>query len=329
MNRREFVKNAAVVSASTLALPNSRIFAAGNKLNIALIGTWGRANSYFNTLSNENVVALCDVDEEHLASAAKKFPNAKQYVDWRKCLEQKDIDAVICATPDHTHAFIATWAMNRGLHVYCEKPLANSVEEARLVRSTYLKNKHKLATQVGTQRHAYPNFNRVRELIRDGVIGELVNVRAWGNRQIPKPGYLPAKGKPPKTLHYDLWIGPAPYHPYNPDYFSGKRGLNCLQWNMYWDFGSGQVGDMGSHTMDLAWYGIDATLPTTAEAFGEPFNPEHHQAMAMEESTHVEPGSVLKVFQKGYLLNGRLLRPAMVVVSKAPADAPPSIDEKA
>jgi predicted dehydrogenase len=159
--------------------------------------------------------------------------------------------------------------MNRGLHLYCEKPMANCVHEARVVRETYLKNKHKIATQCGTQRHAYPNFNRVRELIVDGAIGELTDVYTWGNRQIPKPGYLPAEGEPPKHLHYDLWLGPSPWHPYNPAYFHG-----CLGWNMYWDFGSGQIGDMGSHTMDLAWNAIDTTLPTTAEAKGDPFNPD-------------------------------------------------------
>jgi predicted dehydrogenase len=277
MHRRQFLQASAVAGTGLIILPAGSLRGAtapGNKLNIALIGTWGRGEAFFPAISKENVVALCDVDEEHLAFAAEKFPGAKQYVDWRKCLEQKDIEAVICAVPDHHHAFIAMWAMNRGLHVYCEKPLANSVEEARLVRATYLKNKNKLATQVGTQRHAIPNFDRVRELIRDGIIGELINVRAWGDRQLRKPGYLPASGKPPKTLHYDLWIGPAQFHPYNPDYFSGPSGLNCLQWNMYWDFGSGQVGDMGSHTMDLAWNAIDAGLPETAVAQGDPFNPE-------------------------------------------------------
>jgi len=181
---------------------------------------------------------------------------------------------VVCCTPDHTHAFIANWAMNRGLHVYCEKPLAITVEEARVVRATYLKNKHKLATQVGTQRHEIENFNRVRELVLDGAIGELHEVCAWGNRQLPKPGYLPAEGEPPKYLHYDLWIGPSPFHPYNPGYFALGPGMNCLSWNMYWDFGTGQVGDMGSHTMDLAWNAIDGGLPTSAEAKGEPLNPD-------------------------------------------------------
>jgi predicted dehydrogenase len=164
--------------------------------------------------------------------------------------------------------------MNRGLHIYCEKPLGNTVEEARVVRATYLKNKNKLATQVGTQRHAKENFNRVRELVRDGAIGELTDAYAWGNRQLRRSGYPPAKGTPPKHLHYDLWIGPARFHPYNAEYFSGGPGMNCLQWNMYWDFGTGQVGDMGSHTMDLAWNAIDAGLPTSAEGEGETFNPE-------------------------------------------------------
>jgi len=277
MKRRQFLKSAALAGASTLILPRTKLFGAGSpnsKLNIALIGTWGRAAAHFNAISSENVVALCDVNEEHLAFGAKRFPNAKQYVDWRKCLDQKDVNAVVICTLDHTHAFIANWALNRGMHVYCEKPLGISVEEARVVRANYLKNKHKLATQVGTQRHEYENFNRVRELVLDGAIGELQEVSAWGNRKYPKPGYPPADGAPPKYLHYDLWIGPAPFHPYNPAYFAGGPGMNCLSWNMYWDFGTGQVGDMGSHTMDLAWNALDADLPTSAEAKGDPFNPE-------------------------------------------------------
>ena len=258
-------------------LPRGPLFGANapsNKLNIALIGTWGRGEAHFGAISSENVVALCDINEDHLAFGAKKFPKAKQYVDWRECLDNKDLNAVVCCTADHTHAFVANWAMNRGLHVYCEKPLANSVEEARVVRANYLKNKNKIATQCGTQRHEIENFNRVRELIRDGAVGDLVQVSAWGDRQLRRPGYLPAEGEPPKNFHYDLWIGPSPMHPYNPGYFSGGSGMNCLQWNMYWDFGSGQVGDMGSHTMDLAWNAIDATLPTSAEGKGDPFNPD-------------------------------------------------------
>jgi predicted dehydrogenase len=278
IQRRHFLKASAAAGAGLVILPSGTLFGQNkpsNKLNIALIGAWGRARAHYQGLAGENVVALCDVDENHLAIAAKEFPKAKHYVDWRKCLDQKDLEAVVCCTTDFTHAHVANWAMNRGLHVYLEKPQGNSVEEARLVRENYLKHKNKLATQLGVQRHAKANFNRVRELILDGAIGELSAVHVWGSRQIRRPGYLPAEGTPPKTLHYDLWLGPSPYHPYNPGYFSAEKpGSNCLSWNMYWDFGSGQIGDMGSHTMDLAWNAIDAELPVSVEATGEEFNPE-------------------------------------------------------
>jgi hypothetical protein len=277
MNRRKFIQAACATGAGLLILPRTKLFGAdapSKKLNIALIGVWGRALQHYDALEKENVVALCDINELRFAGALARFPGAKTYVDWRQCLEQKDLDAVVCCTPDHHHALIAVAAMNRGLHVYMEKPIALTVDECRLVRATYLKNKHKLATQAGTQRHAIPNFMRVRELIRNGAIGELRNVYVWGNRQLAKPGYLPAAGEPPATLHYDLWLGPASNHPYNPEYFSGAAGANCLQWNMYWDFGAGQVGDMGNHTMDLAWNAIDAGLPTAIEANGDPFNPD-------------------------------------------------------
>ena len=272
VQRRQFLKSTAAAGIGLIILPSgtlSGVNAASNKLNVALIGAWGRGRAHHGSISSENVVALCDVDEKKMAQAAKKFPKAKNYVDWRKCLEQKDLDAVICSTTDHTHAFVANWALNRDLHVFCEKPLGNTVEEARVVRATYLKKKNKLATQVGTQRHAQPNFERVRELVKDGAIGDLTDAYAWGNRQIRRDGYLPAKGEPPKNLHYDLWIGPSPWHPYNPGYFGG-----CLSWNMYWDFGSGQIGDMGSHTIDLVWNVIDADRPTTAKGEGQEYNPE-------------------------------------------------------
>ena len=277
MKRRDFLNTTALTSAGLMILPSGTLFGKntpGNKLNIALIGVWGRGLAHYDSLSKENVVALCDVNEARFPEALKRFPNAKTYVDWRKCLEQKDLDAVVICTADHTHAFVANWALNRGLHVYCEKPLAISVEEARVVRANWLTKKDKLATQVGMQRHAFANFNRIRELIRDGAIGELQSAAAWGNRQIRRKGYPAGQGQPPEGFHYDLWLGPSPDHPYSPEYFSGGAGANCLQWNMYWDFGAGQIGDMGSHTMDLLWNAIDAGLPTTAEAKGEAFNPE-------------------------------------------------------
>lgn len=276
LSRRNFVSTAAA-GAGFLILPSGHRLGAqtpSNKLNVGLIGVWGRGLAHYDSLSEENVVALCDVNEARFPDALKRFPGATTYVDWRKMLDQKDLDAVVICTADHTHAFVANWALNRDLHVYCEKPLAITVEEARTVRANWLTKKGKLATQVGMQRHANPNFNRVRELIRDGAIGELKSAYAWGNRQIRMDGYLIGDGAPPEDFHYDLWLGPSPYHPYNPEYFSGRAGANCLQWNMYWDFGAGQIGDMGSHTMDLLWNAVDAKLPTTASAKGEAFNPD-------------------------------------------------------
>jgi predicted dehydrogenase len=268
MNRRTFLKQSAVAGAGIMVL-KSGILKAGQspneKLNIAVIGVGGRGAGNMNAVSGENIVALCDVNEQNLAKAAERFGQAKTYIDWRKCLEQKDIDAVVCSTTDHTHAFINVWAMNRGKHVYCEKPLANSVHEARVVRETYLKNKHKLATQMGTQIHASDNYRRMVELIRRGAIGTVENARVWCSR-VPEGGsYLPGVKPVPKHIHWDLWVGPSPFHPYNPGYFGG-----CLAWNRFWDFGSGQIGDMGSHMMDMAYWGLDLKLPTTCKAEGSP-----------------------------------------------------------
>ena len=275
MNRRSFLTTSSMATGMTI-LP-SRIITGqtspNNKLNLALIGASGRGNAHHGWIGKENVVALCDVDEEHLAHGLKKFPKAKTFRDWRKCLDFEGLDAIVIATPDHHHAFISNWALNRDLHVYCEKPLAITVEEARTVRENWLSKKGKLATQVGTQMHAQPNYARMKEMILDGAIGELQQVIGWGNRKLPRDGYFKAEGKPPSNLDWDLWLGPARDHPYNPQYFSGgDGGANCLKWNMFRDFGVGQMGDMGSHMMDMCWNGMDATSPTAIKAKGEAFN---------------------------------------------------------
>jgi len=272
MKRRAFLKQSAVVGAGVMIL-KSGILKAGQspneKLNIAVIGAAGRGADNMNSVKSENIVALCDVNEQTLAAAAKQFPQAKTYIDWRKCLEQKDIDAVICSTTDHTHAFINVWAMNRGKHVYCEKPLANSVHEARAVRETYLKNKGKLATQMGTQMHATDNFRRMVELVRHGAIGAVKTAHVWCSRTPAGGNYLPEVKPIPEHIHWDLWLGPSSLHPYNPEYLGG-----CLSWNRFWDFGSGQIGDMGSHMMDMAYWALDLRFPTSCEAAGTPVHPD-------------------------------------------------------
>jgi len=277
MQRREMLKTTAagltILKSGTLRGQN----APSNRLNVALIGVWGRGTAHYNVLRGENVVALCDINDLRTKEALEIFPKAKAYWDWRQCLDQKDVEAVIICTADHHHAFIANWALNRDMHVFCEKPLGITVEEVRTVRANYLKRKSKVATQHGTQRHAYPNFERLRELILDGAIGELKTVHSWDSRQLPRPGYPSAEGNPPSFLHYEQWIGPSPYHPYSPQYFGGSNGLNCLFWNMYRDFGVGQMGDMGAHTMDLVWNAIDAAAPSSIEIdqeVSDKYNPD-------------------------------------------------------
>jgi predicted dehydrogenase len=267
MLRRDLFKSAAAGAGLTI-LKSGMLRgqnAPSNKLNIALIGVWGRGTAHYNVLRDENVVALCDVNDRRTREALEIFPKAKTYWDWRRLLDQKDVEAVIICTADHHHAFIANWALNRDMNVYCEKPLGITVDEVRTVRANYLSRRAKVATQHGTQRHAYPNFERLRELILDGAVGELKTIHGWDSRQLPRPGYPTGEGMPPSFLHYEQWIGPSPYHPYSPQYFGGSSGLNCLFWNMYRDFGVGQMGDMGAHTMDLLWNSIDAGAPTAIE----------------------------------------------------------------
>jgi predicted dehydrogenase len=266
VSRRRFLQAGAVAGAG-LTILRSGLLAHGqvpsDKLNIAVIGCGGRGGGNLGSVASESIVALCDVNEQTLAKAAQKHPKAKTYADWRKCLDQKDIEAVVCSTTDHTHAFVNVWALNRGKHVYCEKPIANSVYEARTVRLAYEAQKGKVATQQGTQIHASDNFRRVVELTKAGAIGTVKEVRVWCSRTPAGGAYLPAVEPVPAHLNWDLWLGPSPLHPYNPGYLGG-----CTAWNRYWDFGSGQIGDMGSHMMDLAWWALDLRFPTTCEAQG-------------------------------------------------------------
>lgn len=270
VRRRDFLKAGAagglmVLSSGILGAENS----PNEKLNIAIIGVGGRGRANTGQVKSENIVALCDVHDKNLAAASRQFPKAKTYIDWRKCLDQKDIDAVVCSTTDHTHAFVSVWAMNRGMHVYCEKPLANSVEEARVVRETYLKNKGKIATQMGTQIHASDNYRRMVELVQRGAIGTVKEAHVWCSRTPSGGSYMPEVKPVPPHIRWDLWIGPSPFHPYNPAYVGG-----CLRWNRFWDFGSGQIGDMGSHMLDMAYWALDLRFPTTCEATGTPVHPD-------------------------------------------------------
>jgi len=323
VNRRTFLKQTASLSAG-FTIVRSGILKAGQspneKLNIAVIGVAGRGGANLRAVKGENIVALCDVNAKNLAAAARQFPRAKTYEDWRKCLDQKDIDAVVCSTTDHTHAFINVWALNRGKHVYCEKPLANSVHEARMVRQAYLKQKGKVATQMGTQIHASDNYRRMVELIRGGAIGDVKRAHVWCSRTPQGGSYLPEVKPIPDHINWDLWIGPSPMHPYNPGYIGG-----CLKWNRFWDFGSGQIGDMGSHMMDMAYWALDLQIPTSCEAKGSELNTDtcptwltakwEHPANDWRPAVNVywydggkKPGMPSSVFNRDGLFKGVLFK---------------------
>jgi len=236
------------------------------KLNIGIVGVAHRGAANTQDVATENIVALCDIDENYLAEAKKKYPSAKTYVDWREMLDQKDLDAVVVSTADHTHALVSIAAMRRGKHVYCEKPLGHTVREARLMGETY--RRMKVATQMGTQIHATDNYRRVVELVRACAVGPIHEVHVWCGRKGPGGGLPVGEDPVPKHLHWDLWLGPAPARPYNKTYMPKN-----LVWNKWWDFGNGTIGDMGSHLIDLPFWALDLRCPTSVEAHGTEVNP--------------------------------------------------------
>ncbi|MCY2993015.1 MAG: Gfo/Idh/MocA family oxidoreductase [Planctomycetota bacterium] len=290
-NRRRFLQTTALAGvgvwvASTGSPAQSR--SPNEKLNIGIIGSGGRGGSNAGDVSSENIVALADVDANQLEGAGKRFPQAKKYADWRKLLEQKDLDAVVVSTTDHTHALAAVWAMRRGLSVYCEKPLAHSVYEARVMQETYLKNKDKLATQMGTQIHATDNYRRVVELVQSGAIGPVREAHVWCNRQGPKDGERPTDEPPvPSHLNWDLWLGPATQRPYHPRYLPG-----CMTWEQWWDFGNGCLGDMGSHLIDLPFWALKLRDPLTIAAEGTPLRKEAYPEWLMVHWEHPARGEM-------------------------------------
>jgi predicted dehydrogenase len=266
-NRREFLETTGA-AALGFWVAGTRIAESrspNEKLNIGIIGVAGRGAGNMGSVTSENIVALCDIDENNLNKAKQAHPKAETYIDWRKLLDQKNLDAVVISTADQVHALAGCWAMRRGLSVYCEKPLAHSVHEARTVRETYVANKDKIATQMGTQIHATDNYRRVVELIQGKAIGDVREVHAWCGRVGPGGGLPEGEDPLPPTLHWDLWLGPAPFRPYNKHYLPGN-----LTWNRWWDFGNGTLGDMGSHVIDLPFWALRLRQPLTVEAKGDP-----------------------------------------------------------
>ncbi|MEN6424742.1 MAG: Gfo/Idh/MocA family oxidoreductase [Phycisphaerales bacterium] len=288
LSRREFVGTAAAVAAFHF-VPRHVLGAAGqnsanNKLNIAGIGVGGRGAADIEGVSSQNIVALCDADLRSAAGTIKKYPNAKVYRDFRVMLEkeQKNIDAVVIGAPDHIHAPAAIMAMKMGKHVYCEKPMAHTVYEAR--RMTQVAKETGVVTQMGNQGHAGEGLRLYWEFIRDGVIGTVREVHVWTDRAgTPERPWWPQGIERPKDslpvpdgLDWDLWLGPARWRPYAkfPDGRGGEATYCPSNWRGWWDFGCGAIGDMAVHNADPAFFALDLGAPTVVEAETSPVNDE-------------------------------------------------------
>jgi predicted dehydrogenase len=270
-NRRDFLKGAAVGVGYWVAQQYARGqegTSPSDKLNVAVVGTAHQANYNIKELIKTNLVnlvAFVDVDDHFLGAAATQTPKARRYHDYRDMLEQKDVDAVLIAIPDHMHAWVTLAALRSGRHVYCEKPLAHSVEEVRLVTKTAMQEKR--VTQMGTQIHAGDNYRRVVELVQGAAIGPVKEVHVWIDKSWFQD-HPERKGLPlPEGLHWNLWLGPVPPRPFSPDYLPEV-------WRRWWAFGEGTIGDMACHWVDLPKWALKLGNPTKVRADGPPPHPQ-------------------------------------------------------
>ncbi len=276
-SRRGFLQGAASVVTAFTIVPRHVLGGTGrtapsDKLNIAIIGVGGRGGASVNGCSEENIVALCDVDTSRAKDAFEKYPSAKGYQDFRKMLDEmeNEIDAVAVCTPDHTHTVASMDAIRRGKHVFCEKPLAHSIYEIReLMKAAH---KHKVVTQLGNQGHSSNSIRMFCEWIWDGAIGNVTEVHAACGANHCKITQLSKRNEIheiPPELDWDLWLGPAKHRPYNPMYHPGS-------WRGWMPFGSGTIGDWICHVVDPVFWALDLGAPTTIQAEVDDYNPKKH-----------------------------------------------------
>ena len=276
LSRREFLSGAASTVAAFAIVPR-HVFGMGatppsDKLNIACIGVGGQGGGNVDAVRGQNLVALCDVDARRSARSLKKYPDVKQYRDFRKMLDEMDkqIDAVVVSTPDHTHAVACMAAIKRGKHVYCEKPLAHSIYEVRQVIKAA--REHKVVTQLGNQGHSFESIRTFCEWVWDGAIGNVHEVHATCGtvysriRDLPR---LEEKHEVPPTLDWDLWLGPAQYRRYHPLYMPGT-------WRSWMPFGTGVLGDWVCHVVDPVFWALDLGAPKTVQAEARDYDPKKH-----------------------------------------------------
>ena len=265
LTRRDFIKRTSIAtSTAALAFPYvGNVLGANDRINVACIGVGGKGDSDSSDAAGcgGNIVALCDVDTNTLDQKSKQFPNAKRFQDYRKLLDEmgKDIDAVTVSTPDHHHGSAALRAMKLGKHCFCQKPLVQTVYEARQMRKVAAEKK--LATQMGNQGSAESGLRRAVEVLQAGVIGKPVELHVWTNRPIWPQGLDRPKGEDPvpATLNWDCWLGPAAKRPYKKDVY------HTFKWRGWYDFGTGALGDMACHTVNMPFRALKLGYPTVVE----------------------------------------------------------------
>jgi predicted dehydrogenase len=271
LSRRRFLQSSAAVTGAGLFINAAGAGEpADDRVRVAIVGVVGQGGWNLGQVVDTklaDIVALCDVDERRAANAQKAHPKATFYTDYRQMIEkQRNIQAVLIATPDHHHAIAAVLAMRAGKHVYCEKPLAHSVHEVRVMMETAARQR--VVTQMGTQIHnTGANYREVVEIVQAGVLGPIRRVHVWCARR--PDGMFRAKENtpPPQGLHYDLWLGPAPERGY-PPYREGAHRVPEFDWRWWWDFGGGVLADMACHFMDLPHCALNLRQPTTVAATG-------------------------------------------------------------
>lgn len=289
LSRRQFISTTAFAGAALLtgcATRGPKRISPNSKLNIGVVGAGvgGKGQSDTDHCATENIVALCDVDSARVAGQLKKYPGAKFYQDWRVMLEkEKGLDAVIVSTPDHTHAIIAAHAIQMGKHIYCQKPLVQTVYEARLLRK--LAKQHGIVTQMGNQGSAEDGLRRAVEVVQAGLIGSVREVHVWSNRPVwPQGMDRPAGSDPvPATLNWDGWLGPAKFRPYKSTWpadhgaRADRSGVYApFNWRGWQDFGTGALGDMACHTANMPFRALKLGYPSEIEAESSGINHESY-----------------------------------------------------
>jgi predicted dehydrogenase len=284
ISRRSFVKKGAIAS-SIFIVPRHVLGGVGytapsDQLNLAAIGAGGKGISDIANASvggRERVVALCDVDfSGTAATSVTAFPNAKLYNDYRVMLDkEKDIDAVTISTPDHVHGPAASFAMERRKHVYVQKPLTHNIREARML--TKMARENKIVSQMGNQGGSNPLLGMVQNWVDSGALGKISKVQVWTNRPVwPQGMAMPApdEGLKPESLYWDLWLGPAPSTAYIPN-------IHPFNWRGWWDYGTGALGDVGCHLIDIPFRTLGLKYPTDAECsigsvYTQMWNADYH-----------------------------------------------------